>query len=276
MQPEDAEGKNAIDGGGGLFFVDPNDGPGFLSAHEQAAGVGRAEAAFEVHRGAEPVGRPVGKLAGKRAFEDLEVADAGLLAGRGCAAVAVAGDFEQGGPGLTELKDTEPEGFAAELAGDNAADEIALLAPEVDGAARVLGGERVSGLAHVEEGFAVFIDDGRGKLGEEGVEGGGDGFRLLRRNVSGGRHGDNCTAKDVLAGRARSSRGATTSWGVGLRVALPLVAKMSLVPTTSWGVGLRVALLLVAEMNAVPINGRSNTTSETARSATSLFQRGDA
>jgi hypothetical protein len=61
----------------------------------------------------------------------------------------------------------------------------------------------------------------------------------LRRNVSGGRHGDNCNANDVLAGRARSSRGATTSWGVGLRVALPLVAKMSAVPTTSWGLGLR-------------------------------------
>jgi hypothetical protein len=68
----------------------------------------------------------------------------------------------------------------------------------------------------------------------------------------------------------------TTSWRVGLRVALPLVAEMSSVPTTSWGFGLRVALPLVAEMNAVPTNGRSNTTSETARRATSLFQRGDA
>jgi hypothetical protein len=71
-------------------------------------------------------------------------------------------------------------------------------------------------------------------LGEEGFKRGGDELGRLRRDVSGGRHGDNCNAKDVLpdgmqkmscrtgplrAGRAfarlfRASRGAPVGRGV--------------------------------------------------------------
>ena len=202
LQPEDAEGEDAVDGGGRLVFVDGDDGPGFLAADEQAAGVGGPEAALEVHGGAEGVGGVVGEGAEEGALEDFEVTRAGLLAGGGGAAVAVAGDFEQGGFGLAEFEDGEAEGLVAEFGGDDAADEVALVAPEMEGAAVLFGGERVFGDAHVEESFAVFVDDGGGVVEEEGFEGGGDGLGWLRRDGWGGRHGDNFTAKACPAGRA--------------------------------------------------------------------------
>src|ERR1700688_1833770 len=73
MQPENAEGKDAIDGGLRLFVVDGDDGPGFLALDEGSASVGGAEGFFEVHGGAEGVGLPVGEAAQEDAVEDAEV-----------------------------------------------------------------------------------------------------------------------------------------------------------------------------------------------------------
>ena len=56
----------------------------------------------------------------------------------------------------------------------DAADEIVLLAPQVQGAAVVLGGEGELRRAHVEEHATVFEHDRAGVLGEEGLECGGD------------------------------------------------------------------------------------------------------
>jgi hypothetical protein len=54
------------------------------------------------------------------------------------------------------------------------ADEIALLAPEVQRAAAVLGGERVLRRAHVEDHAAVLEQHRAGVLGEKGLELRGD------------------------------------------------------------------------------------------------------
>ena len=60
-----------------------------------------------------------------------------------------------------------------------APDQVLVCAPEVERAAAVLGGERVLGLAHVEEQLALFEQHCVRVLAEEGFEGGGDLFRCL-------------------------------------------------------------------------------------------------
>ena len=63
MEPEDAEGEDAVDGGLRLFLVDGDDGPGFLALDEGSSGVGGAEGFLEVHSGAEGFGVPVREFA---------------------------------------------------------------------------------------------------------------------------------------------------------------------------------------------------------------------
>ncbi len=174
MQPEDAEGEDAVDGGLRLFVVDGDDGPGLLALDERAAGVGGAEGFFEVHRGAEGVGLPVGEVAKEDAIEHAEIVDARGFAGGWGAAVFVGGELEGLGFGLAEAVGGEAEDSVASGGCGDAADEIAVFGPEVEGAAVVLGGEGVFCGAQVEEDFAVFEEDGVGVLGEEGFERGGD------------------------------------------------------------------------------------------------------
>ena len=76
-EPEDAEGQDAVDGGGRFLLIDRDDSPGFLPQGQQAARVGRAEGLLEVHGGAEVARRPVGELAFERTLENFYKASAG-------------------------------------------------------------------------------------------------------------------------------------------------------------------------------------------------------
>ena len=93
----------------------------------------------------------------------------------------IGGEFEGLGLGLAEAVGGEAEGSGTEGGGCDAADEVAVFGPEVEGAAAVLGGEGVFCGAEVEEGFAIFEEEGSGVLGQEGFEVGGDGFGGLGR-----------------------------------------------------------------------------------------------
>jgi len=121
------------------------------------------------------------------ALEGPEIAGAGAVAGGGSAAVGGGYELEELGLGLAEALGVEAEGAGAWLRGEDAADEVSLFRPEVEGAAVVVGGEGVFGGAEVEEDAAVFEDgsfgvgfeeggDGRGDLGRGlGIRGGGSG-----------------------------------------------------------------------------------------------------
>ena len=93
----------------------------------------------------------------------------------------------------------------------DAADEVAVFAPQVQGAAVVLGGERVLGRAHVEEHLAVFEEHGCGVLGEEGFERCGD-----------------------LAGRLVGFRGSALGGGASVIGALPAFAARRWVMCARW------------------------------------------
>ncbi len=165
VQPEDSEGEDAVDGGLGLFFVDGDDGPGLLALDEGASGVGGAEGSFEVHGGTEGFGLPVGEVAEEDSVEDAEVFCADSLASGWSAPVFVGGELEGLGFGLAEAVGGQTEDSVARGGGGDAADDVAVLGPEVEGAAVVLGGEGVSGEAEVEEDFAVFEKYGGRVLG---------------------------------------------------------------------------------------------------------------
>jgi len=174
MQPEDAGGEDIVDGGGRLCFVGGDDGPGLLAFEERAAGVGGAEGLFEIHGGAEGVGFVAGEVALEDALEGPEIAGAGAVAGGGSAAVGGGYELEELGLGLAEALGVEAEGAGAWLRGEDAADEVSLFRPEVEGAAVVVGGEGVFGGAEVEEDAAVFEDGSFGVGFEEGGDGRGD------------------------------------------------------------------------------------------------------
>lgn len=194
VEPEDAEGKDAVDDGGGFFVVDGDNSPGFLTLDEGASGVSGAEGFFKVHGGAEGFGLPVGELSLEDTIEDAEVFGAGGFAGGGGSAVLIGGEFEGLRFGLAEAEGGEAEDSGAEGGGGDAADEVAVFRPEVEGAAAVLGGEGVFGGTEVEEGFAVFEEEGARVLGQEGFECGGDcfgewwGFRGRRSGRRGKAH----------------------------------------------------------------------------------------
>jgi len=61
LQPEDPDGENAVDGGLGFGRVNGDDGPGFLTPGEGAAGVGGTEGALEIHGGAKALGAEIGE-----------------------------------------------------------------------------------------------------------------------------------------------------------------------------------------------------------------------
>lgn len=183
MEPEDAKGEDGVDGGGGLLWIDGDDGPGFGALDEEAAGVGGAEGFFEVHGGAEGVWLPAGEVAREGALKDAEETGAGGFSGGGGAAVfhgvESAVELKRLGFGLAEFEGGEAEGFLAWRGGEDATDQIAVVVPEVEGAAVVVCGERVFGVLEIKEGLAIFKDYGGGVGGKIVLKDGGDLCRGL-------------------------------------------------------------------------------------------------
>ena len=188
LKPKETDSENAVDGGLRLGAVDGNDGPGVLSAGEASAGVAGAEGALEIHGGAEAFGTVVGEFGKKDACEKAQVTLAGGVAGGGCAEVLVGGEVERLGARLAESLGGKAERARAGCDCEDATDEVAFCRPEVEGGAIVLGEEGELGFAEVEEGTAVFKNEGVGVLGEKGLNGGGDVGGRLR-----GSFGDRAT-----------------------------------------------------------------------------------
>lgn len=190
VEPEDAKGEGSVDGGGRFFGTDTDDGPGgfhpatrsprVLGARgpalgEDAAGVGGAKAVLEVHGGPEGGGGPAGEVCGEGLLEGAEVVAAGGVAGGGGAEVGTGNEGERLRLGLAEAAGFETEGVAAGLKRGDGADEVALGGPEMEKAAAVVGGDGAVGEAEIEEDAAVFEDGGVGVVGEERLEGAGEG-----------------------------------------------------------------------------------------------------
>ena len=70
VEPENAQGKDAVDGGGGFCFAHADDGFGGSAAKKAATNVGGAEAVFEIHRGTQAVDLGARKSAGEDTFKE--------------------------------------------------------------------------------------------------------------------------------------------------------------------------------------------------------------
>ena len=192
MQPEDAKGEYAIDGGGSFMLVDGDNSPGLLAFEQRTAGIGRAEGLFEVHGGAEGIGFEVRKMALEDAFERAQITGACSIASGGSAALAIGYELKQLRLRLAETLRAEAECAAAFCRREDASNEVALVGPQVQGAAIVLGGEGVFIGAEVEEDLAIFEQSGLGVGVEKGLDRSSDfgrGLGLVRGRSSGRGHG---------------------------------------------------------------------------------------
>ena len=163
-EPEDAEGENAIDGGGRFGFVDGDDGAGGVGmgagAKQEAAGVGGAEGFFEIHGGAEGVGVPVREVAREGALDSGEVTGADGFPGGGAAAgFGGRGEVKGLGAGCAEALGAQAQRRRAfGLGGYDRADDVAGVIPELKRAAIVGCAEGVFGGAEIEKDLAFFDD----------------------------------------------------------------------------------------------------------------------
>jgi hypothetical protein len=214
FEPENAEGEGAIDDGGWFFGADADDGPGRLAFGEEAASIGGAEAVLGIHGGTERFGRPARKLRREGLLEGAQITAAGSIARGGGAEVGIGDEGEGLRFGLAEAMGFEAEGIAARLDGGDGADEIAVLGPEMEEAAAVVGGDGAAGEAEIEKEAAVFEDGGVGMIGEEVFDGvgerGGDGGGGW---CSGGKHLLRWSAPAAM----RSKRKATSPYAFVIR-----------------------------------------------------------
>ena len=166
VEPENAEGQDAVDGGGGFCFTDADDGFGGGATEEAAANVGGAEAVLEIHGRAKAVDLGAEKSAGQDAFEQSLIVAARGVAGGGSAAIAVRDKFESLRLRSAHATGHDAQALSAWLNFDDGADEVAFFAPKLEQAAAVGFGDGVAREAHVEEDAAVFEQSSGGVGGE--------------------------------------------------------------------------------------------------------------
>ena len=170
VEPENAEGEDAVDDGGGFCGADADDRVGGGSVEQAAANVGGAEAVLEIHGRAQAVDLGADEMAREHALEQALVVAAGGVAGGGRAAVAGGHEFERLRLGRAHAARDEAQALRALLHVDDGAHEVALVAPELEQAAAVRLGDGVARGAHVEEDAAVFKERGCGVIGEIGFD----------------------------------------------------------------------------------------------------------
>ena len=88
VQPEHAEGEDAVDNGAGFSLADADDGLSGSAAQQMAADIGGTEAVFKVHGRAHAVHLETNEVAGQDALEEAQVGAAGIVAGGRGAVVA--------------------------------------------------------------------------------------------------------------------------------------------------------------------------------------------
>ena len=95
VEPENAEGENAVDHGGGLGLAHADDRIGSRAFEQAAAHVGGAEAVLEIHGRAQAVDFGADEVARQHALEQALIVAAGGVAGGGSAAVAGGNKFKR-------------------------------------------------------------------------------------------------------------------------------------------------------------------------------------
>ena len=181
VEPENAEGENAIDDGGGFRCAHANYGMGRGSLEQASADVGGTEAVLEIHGGAQAVDLRAQEMPCEHAIEEALIVAARGVAGSGSAAVAGGNKIEELRPGRAHLARGQTQRLRAWLHSDDSAHEVALLAPKLEQAAAMGLGDGVARGAHVEEHAAIFKHSRAGVRGQirfddpGQLRGGGDG-----------------------------------------------------------------------------------------------------
>jgi len=143
VRAKNAEGEGAIDDGGWFFGADADDGPGRLAFGEEAASIGGAKLCSRSMAERKDSGVSQ-ETASRGPARGAQITAAGKYRARwGCG----SRDRDEGEGlrfGLAEAMGFEAEGIAARLDGGDGADEIAVLGPEMEEAAAVVGGRRSS------------------------------------------------------------------------------------------------------------------------------------
>jgi len=208
VEPEEAEGEDAIDDGAGLGLADADDGFGRGAAKEAATDIGGAEAVFKIHGGAEAVDLSAKEGAGEGALQDALVGAAGGIASGGGAPVAGGDQLKRLRLGRAHAAGAETEAVGAPLHIEDGADEVAFLAPQLEEAAAVGVGDGVAGGAHVEENATVFKDGGSGVVGDVLFDLPGEG--LGGGKFAGGHGAATSPCERVNGSRARCDGGSAT------------------------------------------------------------------
>ena len=179
LKPKQTDGEDAVNGGLGLAGVDGDDGPGLAAVDERAAGEGGTEGVLEIHGGAEAGGVFVGKGADDGALELPEEEPAAALVGGGGANLTAGRELEDVCARLSEASGGKAENVATGRGRDDAADGVARVGPEMQGAEVVIAEQRVLRGGEVEEDAAIFEQNAGRVCGEEMLDSGNDGGRRL-------------------------------------------------------------------------------------------------
>ncbi len=91
VEPENAEGEDAVDDGGGFGCADADHCIGGGSLEQTTADVGGTETVLQIHRGAQAIDLRTDELPREHALEETLIVAARSIAGGGSTAVAAGG-----------------------------------------------------------------------------------------------------------------------------------------------------------------------------------------
>ncbi len=147
LQPQNPQRQNPVDGRLRLFLIHRDHGPRLLSLHQRATRIRRPKALLQVHRGPKCVCLPLRKAPRQHSLQHSQILHPRRLACRRRAAVTVGHKFQSLRLRLPEAMRAQPQHAIAHRRRTHAPDEIALLAPQMQRASAMLGGQSVLRLA---------------------------------------------------------------------------------------------------------------------------------
>ena len=129
VEPEQAQRKHAVDGGGGLGRTDADNRFTGGAAQQVAARIGRAEAVFQVHGGAHGVDFAAGIGASQGTLQQAHVVAARGIARGGRAAVGGGNQLQRLRLSLAHAAGEHPQALRAVLNLHHGANNVALVTP---------------------------------------------------------------------------------------------------------------------------------------------------
>jgi hypothetical protein len=167
LQPQNPQRENAVDRSLRLFFVHGDHSPRLLPLQQRAARIGRAETFFEIHRGAKCIRLPLRKTSRQYPLQHAKIFHPRCLARRRRAPVPVGDQFQSLRLRLAEALRTQTQHAVPHRRPAHSPDKIALLTPQMQGAAAMFRRQLVLRLTHVEDHLAIFEHHGTRMLGEK-------------------------------------------------------------------------------------------------------------